>query len=59
MMNRNDIMTYLQSFMDLCDNPDIWEELLYLRHNEGDFSDSELLKRIASLVLEYLSELKG
>lgn len=57
-MLRSDILDKLQSFMDLCDNPDIWEELLYVRHNEAEFSDSELTKRFIELSLEYISELK-
>lgn len=58
-MTRSEILIKLQIVMDLCDNPDLWEELLYLKHNESDFTDSELIKRILELTIEYMSELKG
>ena len=41
-MRREDVLSSINFIMDVCDDPEIWEELLYLRHNQDDFSDSEL-----------------
>lgn len=58
-MTRSELLNKVQSVMDLCDNPDLWEELLYLKHNEAEFTDSEIMKRLLELCIEYMSELKG
>ena len=44
--------------MEICDDPDIWEELLYLRHNQEEFSDSVLFTRIWGFVSDYILSLK-
>lgn len=45
--------------MDACDNPDLWEELLYIKHNQEEFSDKDICKRLFELALEYIDDLKG
>jgi len=57
-MRREDILSALNSFMEMCDDPDIWEELLYLRHNQEEFSDSVLFTRIWGFVSDYILSLK-
>lgn len=57
-MNRDALLNVLGSFMDACDNPDVWEELLYIRHNQEEFSDKEIETRLFELFLSYIKEPK-
>ena len=41
-MRREDVLSAINLLMEVCDNPEIWEELLYIRHNQDDFTDSQL-----------------
>lgn len=58
-MHRDDLLNVLTSLMDACDNPDLWEELLYIKHNQEEFSDKDICKRLFELALEYIDDLKG
>jgi hypothetical protein len=57
-MNREALLDVLGSFMDVCDNPDVWEELLHIRHNQDEFSDKEIEKRLFELFLSFIREPK-
>ena len=53
-MRREDILSAINLLMDICDDPDIWEELLYLRHNQDEFSDSDLTYKVMNLATDYI-----
>ena len=55
---REKVLSAINLLMDLCDDPEIWEELLYLRHNQEEFTDSDLVLRVLNLSVDYILALR-
>lgn len=55
---REKVLSAINLLMDICDDPEIREELLYLRHNQEEFTDSDLVLRVLNLSVDYILALR-